>query len=322
MENSWACGESARAMSVNGIHHVTAIAGDAQANVDFYAGVLGLRLVKRTVNFDDPLSYHLYYGTEMGAPGTILTFFAWPNAYGGQVGSGQVNATALSVPEDALGWWRERFKTMQVAHDLPLKRFGEEVLSFQDNDGMRLELVAANDDRPAWKGGGVPEEVAIRGVHGVTAHEEGYERTAALLTETLRFAQVGQEGNRFRFRAAGGDYGMIDVVCTPDGPRSRGGAGAVHHIAWRTPSDLDQLSWRKTLASAGMNVSTVLDRQYFHSIYFREPSGVLFEIATDGPGFATDEPKEKLGESLKLPPWLEGAREQIEAGLEPFTPPR
>lgn len=310
-------------MSVHGIHHVTAIAGDAQGNVDFYAGVLGLRLVKRTVNFDDPLTYHLYYGTEAGAPGTILTFFAWPNAYGGRPGNGQVNATGLAVPKGSLGWWQERFKAMRVTYDLPMKRFGEEVLPFRDPDGLQLELVAVEEDRrPWWKGGGAPEEAAIRGVHGVTAHEEGYERTAELLTDTLRFSQVAQEGNRFRYHAGeGGPGSVIDVLCTPDGPRARGGAGAVHHVAWRVPDDSDQLAWRKTLASAGMNVSPVLDRQYFHSIYFREPGGVLLEIATDGPGFATDEPMEKLGETLKLPPWLEGAREQIEAGLAPIRLP-
>jgi len=310
-------------MSVNGIHHVTAIAGDPQENVDFYAGILGLRLVKRTVNFDDPLTYHLYYGTEMGAPGTILTFFAWPNAFAGRAGSGQVNATALSVPKGSLGWWRERFESLRVTYDLPVKRFGEEVLPFRDPDGMQLELIAGDDGRPAWKGGPVPEEHAIRGVHSISAHEEGYEMTAHLLTETLLFTQAGQEGNRFRYQAgAGGAGSIIDVLCTPDGPRGRGGAGGVHHIAWRVPNDADQLAWRKTLVSAAMNVSPVLDRQYFHSIYFREPGGVLFEIATDEPGFATDEPKESLGESLKLPPWLEGAREQIEAGLEPVTLPQ
>jgi glyoxalase family protein len=237
------------------------------------------------------------------------------------VGSGQVNATGFSVPKGSLGWWQERFKSLRVTSDLPLKRFGDEVLPFRDVDGMQLELVAAEDERPPWKGGGVPEDVAIRGVHGVTAHEEGYEMTAKLLTETLLFTQVGQEGNRFRYRA-GEDHGMIDLLCTPDGPRARGGAGTVHHIAWRVPDDADQLAWRNTLAHAGMNVSPVLDRQYFHSIYFREPGGVLFEIATDEPGFATDEPKSRLGEALRLPPWLEGARAQIEAGLEPVTLPR
>ncbi|MGA3170972.1 MAG: ring-cleaving dioxygenase [Chthoniobacteraceae bacterium] len=308
-------------MSINGLHHVTAIASDAQENVNFYAGTLGLRLVKRTVNFDDPLTYHLYYGTEIGAPGTILTFFAWPNAHRGRVGTGQVNSTALSVPRGSLGWWQERFKTLRVTHDMPLERFGDQVLPFQDSDGMLLELVATEDPRPAWKGGPIADEYAVRGVHGVTAHEEGYEMTAELLTSTLRFTQVGQQGNRFRYRAGDGG-GMIDLLCTPDGPRSRGGGGTVHHIAWRVPDDADQLAWRKTLVHADMNVSPVLDRQYFHSIYFREPGGVLFEIATDQPGFAADEPKETLGESLKLPPWLEGARGQIEAGLRPITVPR
>jgi len=307
-------------MSVNGIHHVTAIAGHAQGNVNFYAGALGLRLVKRTVNFDDPLTYHFYYGTEIGAPGTILTFFAWPNAYRGRIGSGQVNATALSVPKGSIGWWRERFKNLWVTHEPPVMRFGEEVLAFRDPDGLPLELVGTDDARPAWAQGRVPEEIAIRGVHGVTAHEEGYEMTAELLTETLGFRAVGQEGNRFRY-TAGDAASVIDLLCTPDAPHSRGGAGAVHHIAWRTPANGEQLAWRSKLVGAGMNVSPVLDRQYFHSIYFREPGGVLFEVATDIPGFATDEPKEALGEALKLPPWLEGAREQIEAGLEPISLP-
>jgi glyoxalase family protein len=274
------------------------------------------------VNFDDPLTYHLYYGTEVGAPGTILTFFAWPNAYGGRVGSGQVNATGLSVPRGSLGWWQERLKGMLVSHDAPLKRFGDEVLPFKDPDGMQLELVEAEDARPAYPGGGVPLEYAIRGVHGITAHEEGHQLTAELLTKTLQFSETGREGNRFRYKVgASGPGSIIDLLCTPDGPRARGGAGAVHHIAWRAPDEAAQLAWRKTLAGAGMNVSPVLDRQYFHSIYFREPGGVLFEIATDGPGFATDEPVASLGESLKLPPWLEEARPQIEAGLEPISLP-
>ncbi|HEX4083899.1 MAG TPA: ring-cleaving dioxygenase [Chthoniobacteraceae bacterium] len=305
---------------MNGIHHVTAIAGSPQENIDFYAGVLGLRLVKRTVNFDDPLTYHLYYGTEIGAPGTILTFFAWPNSFPGRPGNGQVNATALAVPVGSLGWWQERFNGNLVSHDRPLRRFGEEVLPFRDKDGLPLELIAVDDDRPAWKGGGIPEQYAIRGVHCVTANEEGYERTAVLLTETMRFLAVGQEGNRFRYRAAEG-RGMIDILCTPDGPRAGGGAGSVHHIAWRVPDDADQLAWRKTLVHAGMNVSPVLDRQYFHSIYYREPGGVLFEAATDQPGFAVDEAPESLGRALKLPPWLEQAREQIAGGLEPIKLP-
>jgi glyoxalase family protein len=307
-------------MSVTGFHHITAIAGSPQGNVNFYAGALGLRLVKRTVNFDDPLTYHLYYGTELGAPGTILTFFAWPNAYRGRVGAGQVNATALAVPPGSLDWWQDRFKTLWVNSDKPVKRFGENVLPFRDPDGLPLELVETGDPRPAWKQSRVPEAMAIRGVHSVTAHEEGYERTAGLLTDSLRFTPAGQEGNRFRYQI-GEAGGFIDLLCTPDGPHSRGGAGAVHHIAFRVKDGSDQLAWRGTLVRANMNVSPVLDRQYFHSIYFREPGGVLFEIATDPPGFTADEPKESLGESLKLPPWLEGARAQIEAGLEPITLP-
>ena len=308
-------------MSINGIHHVTAIASTPQGNLDFYAGVLGLRLVKRTVNFDDPLTYHLYYGTELGAPGTILTFFAWPHAFRGHGGSGQVNETALAVPRGALDWWRERFTERKVAHGEPVSRFRETVLPFEDGDGMRLELVETDDERPPWRGGGVPERYAIRGVHGITAHEEGYETTAEMLSKTLLFTPAGHEGNRYRYKAEGGGAGFIDLLCVPDRPLGRGGAGSVHHIAWRVAHPEEQLAWRGKVASAGLNVSPVLDRQYFHSIYFREPGGVLFEIATDAPGFAVDEPEAALGAALKLPPWLERSRAQIEAGLEPITMP-
>jgi catechol 2,3-dioxygenase-like lactoylglutathione lyase family enzyme len=249
-----------------------------------------------------------------------LTFFAWENAYRGRIGSGQVNAIGLSVPKGSLGWWQERLQNLWVKHEPPQMRFGEKVLPFRDPDGLPLELVAVDDERPAWKGSRVPEEMGIRGVHGVTAHEEGYQKTAELLTETLKFAAMGQEGNRFRYKA-GESGGIVDLLCTPDGQHARGGAGAVHHVAFRVRNDADQLEWRKRLVSAGMNVSPVMDRQYFHSIYFREPGGVLFEIATDDPGFATDEPMERLGEALKLPGWLEGAREQIAAGLTPITLP-
>ena len=202
---------------------MTAIAGDPQQNVDFYAGTLGLRLVKRTVNFDDPLTYHLYYGTETGAPGTILTFFAWPRVRcRGRSGAGQVNTTALAVPGGSLPWWQERFRERQVPHDLPLRRFDEEVLPFRDPDGMALELVAPAlpDPRPAWSRGPVPEACAIRGVHAVAAHEEGYERTAHLLAETLRFREVAREGNRFRYGCEEG-AGYLDLLCTPDAPAGR-----------------------------------------------------------------------------------------------------
>lgn len=306
-------------MHTAGLHHVTAIAGDAQTNLNFYAGVLGLQLVKRTVNFDDPGTYHFYYGTEFGAPGTILTFFAWPGARAGAVGTGQVNATAFSVPAGSLDWWTQRFRTYRVAfNDTPLQRFGEEVLRFKDFDGLELELVmsAQPDPREPWSDGRVPAEFAIRGLHAVTAHEEGYERSARLLTDLLGFSKVASEGNRFRYAAGSGGSGeFIDLLCTPDAPLARSGAGTIHHVAWRAADDAQQIAWREKIVNAGSNVSPVLDRQYFHSIYFREPGGVLFEIATDAPGFATDESPGELGAHLKLPPWLEPVRAQIEANL-------
>lgn len=305
-------------MHTSGLHHVTAIASDAQTNIDFYAGVLGLRLVKRTVNFDDPGSYHFYFGTELGAPGTILTFFAWPGAFHGAEGTGQVHATALAVPAGSLEWWAARFRNFRVPFRDPARRLGEEVLSFRDRDGLELELVAPAqpDPREPWSGGGVPESCAIRGLHAVSAQEEGYEKTARLLADTLSFSQTASEGNRFRYAAdAGGPGEYLDLLCAPDAPPARGGAGTVHHIAWRAADDAVQLAWRQKIADAGRNVSPVLDRQYFRSIYFREPGGVLFEIATDGPGFATDEAPADLGKKLQLPPWLEPMREQIESNL-------
>jgi len=307
-----------------GIHHVTAIARDPQANVDFYAGVLGLRLVKRTVNFDDPGTYHLYYGDETGRPGTILTFFPWPMARRGTRGTGQATVTAFSVPEGSLGFWRERLAAHGVAHDEPARRFAEEVLTLLDPDGLKLELVAhagAGEAEP-WDGGPVPAEHAIRGFHGVTLAQQGYEATAELLTGPMEFEHAGEAGNRFRFMAAGEGPGrVVDVLCSPDLPPGRVAAGTVHHVAFRAADDADQLARREALAGRGLNVTPVLDRQYFHSIYFREPGGVLFEIATDPPGFTLDEPPEELGSALRLPPWLEPHRTRIEATLPPLSAP-
>ena len=311
-------------MSIGGLHHVTAIASDAQANFDFYAGLLGLRLVKRTVNFDDPFSYHLYYGTELGAPGTILTFFAWPGAFRGRSGAGQVNATALSIPPGSLDFWRERLRSHGIAADEPMSRFDELALGFEDRDGMRIELIVAakTDERPAWAAGPVPAEFAIRGLHSVTAWEEGYERTARMLTDVLGFRQTASAGNRFRYESENAGVGsLVDLLCTPDAAVARGGAGAVHHIAWRTADDAEQLAQHRKIAAAGLNVSPVLDRTYFKSIYFREPGGVLFEIATDPPGFTLDEPSDQLGRALRLPPWLEPMRAQIAAKLPPLVVP-
>lgn len=301
-----------------GIHHVTAIASDPQRNVDFYTGILGLRLVKLTVNFDDPGTYHLYYGDEAGHPGTILTFFPWPGARRGRRDNGQVAITSFSIPEGAVGYWQEHLKQHGISVGEPSGRFDEEALAFLDPDGMQLELVAhpeAQTHTP-WGAGPVPTEYAIRGFHSVTLWERSYEPTAALLTETLGFRLVREAGQRFRFRAASDDPGvLVDVIHRPNGESARGGAGTVHHVAWRTPDDEHQLAWRQQIASLGIYVTPVMDRQYFHSIYFREPGGVLFEIATDPPGFTLDESLERLGQRLKLPPWLEPQRAEIEQTL-------
>jgi glyoxalase family protein len=309
--------------TITGIHHVTAIASDPQRNLDFYTEVLGLWLVKLTVNFDDPGSYHFYFADAAGSPGTILTFFPWPGARRGTVGNGQVSATAFAVPRASLEYWRQRLRDQNVpAEDLP-PRFGDPVLRFSDPDGLHLELIGAAADTPAraW-GDAIPSADAIRGFHSATLSEEGYEKTAQLLQGTMGWRLETSEGERFRYRApqAGGGS-IVDVVCRPDGTHGQLGAGTVHHIAWRTPDDAEQLAWRRTLVDSGYNVSPVMDRTYFHSIYYREPGGVLFEIATDPPGFALDETQDHLGERLMLPPQYERHREALEQALPRLTLP-
>jgi catechol 2,3-dioxygenase-like lactoylglutathione lyase family enzyme len=307
---------------IPGIHHITAICGEPQRNVDFYAGTLGLRLVKRTVNFDDPGSYHLYYGDGLGTPGTIMTFFAWilpPTVTAAaRQGTGQITATPFRVPAASLDYWVERLARAGVDFDGPEARFGEPVVSLRDPDGLPLEVVAGAGGplRAAWTDGPVPVEHAIRGFAGATLCLDGYERTAALLTGTMGFRPAGREGSRFRFQVGeGDDAAMIDLHCQPEGDPGRMGIGAVHHIAWRTPTGEEQREWRRVLAAAGLDVTPVLDREYFESIYYREPGGVLFEIATDPPGFTVDEAPEELGTQLKLPPWLAPRRARIEARL-------
>lgn len=306
------------AKEILGIHHITAICGDPQQNLDFYAGLLGLRLVKLTVNFDDPGTYHLYYGDGLGHPGTILTFFPWPDAPKGRPGTGQVTQTSFAVPKGSLEFWRERLTEARVGASGPFERFGEQVLSFRDPDGMGVELVATNA-APAdfyFASGPVPREFAIHGFHSATLSEEGYQRTANLVTDTMGFGLVGQEGNRFRYRAAsGGPAAFADILCAPEEFRGRIGVGTVHHIAWRTRDDHQQREWLSELQKLDYNVSPVMDRKYFHSIYFREAGGILFEIATDPPGFGVDESLEELGTHLLLPPWLEPSRDRIEAVL-------
>jgi glyoxalase family protein len=303
---------------ISGIHHITAISGNPQENVDFYCGVLGLRLVKRTVNFDDPETYHLYYGDERGSPGTIMTFFPWVNAYRGRRGTGQVTVTSFSIPSAAMGFWIERFKRYNIAFEGPYRRFDEEVLSFHDPDDLELELVAhaRGDSGSAWQSGSIPEEKAIHGFFGATMVVEGFERTGALLTETMGMRLIREEGNRFRFQAGDGGSGtLVDLLCRPDGLSGVVARGTVHHIAWRASSYAELLDWRELFVRQGFNVTPDMDRNYFRSIYFREPGGVLFEIATDPPGFTVDETLENLGKGLKLPSWLEAHRERIESRL-------
>ncbi len=304
-----------------GIHHVTAIAGDPQTNLNFYAGTLGLRLVKPTVNFDDPGTYHLYYGDGVGHPGTILTFFPWPNAPKGRHGNGQVTHTSFAVPAASFGYWVDRLTSHNIAFSKSPDRFGEKVIAFSDPDGLTVELVftaTVNADR-AYQAGPVPIESAIHGFHSATLSEENHQRTADLLTGTLGFKLAAQEGNRFRYAIGTGEAGtMIDILSLPQKPRGAVLVGTVHHIAFRTSDDQQQLEWLAELARQGYTTSPVMDREYFHSIYFREPGGILFEIATDPPGFAINETIETLGSKLVLPPWLEPRRAELEAVLPPL----
>jgi len=310
---------------ISGLHHVTAIATDPQQNLDFYAGLLGLRFVKRTVNFDDPGSYHFYFGDARGAPGTILTFFPWPGARRGSRGTGQIEATAFTIAPSSISYWLDRLQKQNVPAEKTSARFGEEVIRFVDPDGLLLELIASSPVASVefWPDSPVPPEHSLRGFHSVSAALEGYERTASLLTDSFGYRLIDQSGHRFRF-AAQNDAAkgrIIDLLCLPDGHAGRVAAGSVHHIAFRARDQNEQLEWREHLVGLGYNVTPVIDRTYFHSIYFREPGGVLFEIATDPPGFTLDEKMEELGNSLRLPPWMESARSQIERILPPVKLP-
>lgn len=301
---------------------MTAIAGDPQVNIDYYVGFLGLRLVKLTVNFDDPGTYHLYYGDGVGHPGTIMTFFPWPDSVPGRQGTGQLTTTSFSIPESALEFWVKRFKDGHMSFEGPTKRGkDEQALSFSDPDGLSLEIVAHPKAKESggWLEGPIPPEHAIRGFHAVTLTEEGYESTVSMLTKDLGFRLTEDDGNRYRYEVGpGGPGATVDVLCRPAAPRGVVNVGTVHHVAWRTPDDEQQKAWRNVLVSSGRNVTTIIDRKYFHSIYFREPGGVLFEIATDPPGFTVDEAESELGTTLKLPPWLESIRQHLEHVLPPL----
>jgi glyoxalase family protein len=303
---------------MSGIHHVTAISGAAERNLDFYTRVLGLRLVKKTVNFDDPGTYHLYYGDTQGQPGTILTFFPWAHAAQGRLGVGETQETAFRVPAAAIGYWTHRLVEQGVPHALE-KRFGETVLTFTDPDGMRFALsgVAGAESEPAWSRD-VPAEYAIRGFHGVTLLVAKADMTAAIL-QVLGFREVARDGALRRYRADASLGGHVDLREAGDFLRGRQGRGSVHHVAFRAASDAAQAAMAEQLTAQGMQVTEQKDRNYFRSVYFREPGGVLFEIATDDPGFAVDEPAESLGSALKLPRFLEPRRAEIEARLPPLA---
>lgn len=302
---------------IPGIHHITAFAKDPQKNIDFYQGFLGQRLVKTTVNFDDPGTYHFYYGDAMGTPGTILTFFPWPMAAQGVPGNGEVGAIAYSIGPAGLSYWHRRLAGRNVKSET---RFEAPVFVFTDPDGMTIELIgeSAPPARPSWFDEPHPIN-ALHGFHSATLWVERAEPTLQLLIAEMGYQLMGREENRYRLLAAGNEAGRyLDVLERPGLGRGRVGAGSIHHIAFRTANDESQLAYQQSLSQAGMRVTPVQDRQYFHSIYFREPNGILFEIATDPPGFMTDESFSQLGSSLKLPPWLEPHRREIEGVLPPI----
>jgi glyoxalase family protein len=305
---------------VTGLHHVTAISSEAQGNLDFYGGVLGLRLVKKTINFDAPDIYHLYYGNEKGSPGTILTFFPFPGIQKGRKGKGQLTVTSFSIPDNSIDYWLKRLTKFHVKHEKPAPRFEDELYIYlEDNDGLGLELVAnKRDERPGFTYGNIPKQFAIKGFYGITLSEEGYEKTASILTDQMDHLLIAEKGNRFRYSAGGQPSGFVDILCKPEGLRGEGGSGIVHHVAFATANETTQLKAREKLVNRGYNVTPVIDREYFHSIYFREPGGVLFEIATVPPGFAIDEEPAHLGEALKLPPWEEHNRKILERILPPI----
>lgn len=306
---------------ITGIHHVTAIAGDSQKNLDFYAGILGLRLVKKTVNFDAPEVYHFYYGDEQGLPGSIMTFFPYGKIQNGRHGKGMLNTTGFSVPLRGLDYWQKRLQQFGIQYKPVQERFGSEaVMYFEDFDGLGLELVFNDtDQRPGFTHGYIPVEYAIKGFYNVEIWADGYERAGALLTEQLDHKLIAEKGNRFRFAATDIPGNYVDIVCMPDSQRGLGGNGTVHHIAFATKDHKTQEQVRVKIAQRMLNPTPVLDRQYFTSIYFREPGGVLFEVATNGPGFAVDEVPEHLGEALKLPAQYEPLRGEIEKAVNPIS---
>ncbi len=351
MEKNAVEGNQRPEQGVLGIHHITAIARNPQRNIDFYSGLMGLRLVKLTVNFDDPTTYHLYYGNSLGDPGTVLTFFPWSEAPMGHRGTGQVTSISFLIPHGSMTYWIDRLRSNGISFVGPSERFGDEFVSFHDPDGLMLELTSRSStdseeqlklqqqrDDNIWRESPISKEYAIRGFHSATLSEEGYERTTSLLTDTLGFKLIAKDNKEDRFRfgivkrnnsneehdsssstmESSSIGSFVDIVCQPEISRGYVGIGTVHHIAWRAANDKHQLDLRRRIVEqVKLNPTPVIDRTYFHSIYFREPGGILFEIATDPPGFAIDERPEDLGKQLKLPQWLEPVRAKLEQLLPP-----
>ena len=309
--------------SIPGIHHVTCITGDVQKNVDFYVSVMGLRFVKKSINQDLPDTYHLYFADRIGSPGTAMTFFGWPAWPSRRAGSGQITTVSFAVPERSLDYWNGRLGKLG-RNVRRTTRFGAGVLTLEDPDGIEVELVGQTGQAPwvEWKEGPVPAEHAIRGFHSVTMTVAEAQATVDLLQGTMGFRQAGREDRRTRFETGpGGPDAIIDIIESPEGPVGEESIGTVHHVAWRAATDAEQLKWREALVSAGRNVTPVIDRWYFKSIYSREPGGILFEIATDGPGFTVDEKPEELGTGLSLPPWFQVRRDELDQTLTPIVVP-
>ena len=309
-------------MNLLGLHHITAMASDPRANFDFYTRVLGLRFIKKSVNQDDPGTYHLYYGDYAGSPGTAITFFPWPGLRRGRPGTGQAYATAFSIPAGSLAFWQERLVKLGIATEPVTTRFGDQVLTAFDPDGLRLELVATHepDLRPPAPSKDVPAAHGIRGFHSSTLGLVNAQATATVLTKVMGYRLAAEDGPRARYTiSAGGPGTYVDLLTDPSLPRGLNGAGTIHHVAFRTPTDASQSQAHTEIAKTGLHISPIIDRAYFKSIYYREPAGVLFEIATDQPGFAIDEPIESLGTKLGLPPHLEPHRAELEAALPALT---
>lgn len=304
---------------IPGIHHITGIIRDAQVNVDFYTEVLGLRLVKQTVNFNEKFTRHLFYGDEAGSVGTVLTFFAYPSEDDGRLGKPQISTTALAVPPGSMPFWQKRLTTHNIDYEGPFERFGETVIRFTDPDGTKLELVTAESSVDPWIAGPIPAQTAIRGIHGVTLLSTNIYVTASVL-ETLGFELIDQAGDRIRYQS-GGEFATIIDLLDVDAEFGREGAGSFHHVALRVPEEEQLYEWHDLFRERDYDVSRVKDRHFFKSLYVREPGGILFELATESPGLAAAKDSDIPGEQLFLPPWLEEDREMIEDQLIPLELP-